>query len=36
MQTTMELAERRRAAAWSKRKVARLSAVAEGAIGAGV
>ena len=34
--TTVELAERRRAAAWSKREVARLSAMAEEANGAGV
>jgi hypothetical protein len=34
--TTVELAEHRRAVAWSKCKVARLSAVAEGAVGAGV
>ena len=36
VQTTVELAEHRRAVVWSKREVARLSAVAEEAAGAGV
>jgi hypothetical protein len=36
VQTTVELAERRRAAARSKREIAKLSAVAETAAGAGV